>query len=132
MGGVMNALLDTCTFLWLCLEPSRISDAAREVINDPRTRRQLSQVSVLEIVLKHRSGKLPLPEPPERWIPSRRGFFQIESLPLDEGVIYRSGVLPAGHEDPFDRLIAAHAIEAGSTIISPDAPLSLLGASRIW
>lgn len=132
MGSVMFALLDTCTFLWLALEPARISPAAQEVLDDPRTTRRLSQASVLEIVLKHRAGKLPLPVSPNRWIPSRRAFFQIEDLPLDETVIYRSGVLPEGHDDPFDRLIAAHAIETGSTILSPDLPLGCLGASRIW
>ena len=36
------------------------------------------------------------------------------------------------HPDPFDRLLAAQAIESGMTILSPDAPLSLLGASRVW
>jgi PIN domain nuclease of toxin-antitoxin system len=128
----MNALLDTCTFLWLALEPSRISPAARQVLDDPRTVRRLSQVSVLEVVLKHRAGRLPLPLPPEIWIPSRREYFQLEDLPLDETVIFRSAALAAGHDDPFDRLIAAHAIESGSTLISPDTPLSLLGASRIW
>ena len=128
----MNALLDTCTFLWLALEPRRISARAVDVLDDPRTVRRLSQVSVLEIVLKHRAGRLPLPSPPESWIPSRRAFFQLEDLPLDESVIYRAGVLPEGHEDPFDRLLAAHAIESGSTLLSPDTTLSLLGAARIW
>jgi PIN domain nuclease of toxin-antitoxin system len=128
----MNAMLDTCTFLWLAFEPGRISNAAKAVLDHPGTVRRLSQASVLEIVLKYRVGKLPLPQAPEDWIPSRRAFFQLENLPLDESVIYRSGCLPNGHEDSFDRLIAAHAIESGSTVISPDAPLSVLGASRIW
>ena len=87
---------------------------------------------MLEIVLKHKSGKLALPDLPESWIPTRRVFFHLEDLPLDEAVIYRSGMLPDGHDDPFDRLLAAHAIESGSTLVSPDTPLSLLGASRIW
>lgn len=128
----MNALLDTCTFLWLAFEPGRISAAAREILDDPGTVRRLSQVSVLEIVLKHRVGKLPLPLPPEQWIPSRREFFQLEDLPLTEKVICRCGGLPAGHDDPFDRLLAAHAIESGSTLLTPDTPLGLLGAARIW
>lgn len=128
----MHALLDTCTFLWLALEPERISVSAREILDDPASVRRLSQASVLEIVLKYRAGKLPLPLPPETWIPSRRDFFQIENLPLDEAVIYRSAKLPAGHDDPFDRLIAAHAIESGSTLLSPDTQMSLLGAARIW
>jgi PIN domain nuclease of toxin-antitoxin system len=128
----MHALLDTCTFLWLALEPARISPLVREVLDDPRTVRQLSRVSVLEIVLKHRAGKLPLPGKPENWIPSRRAFFHLEDLPIEEAVIYRSGRLPDGHDDPFDRLLVAHAIESGSTLLSPDTPLSLLGASRLW
>lgn len=128
----MNALLDTCTFLWLALEPVRLSKAARRMLDDPRTYRCLSQASVLEIVLKHRAGKLPLPLPPDVWIPSRRAFFQVDDMPLSEAVIYRSGLLPDGHDDPFDRLIAAHAMESGSTLLSPDTPLSFLGASRIW
>jgi PIN domain nuclease of toxin-antitoxin system len=40
--------------------------------------------------------------------------------------------LPRVHADPFDRLLAAQAMEHGMTILSPDTPLSLLGASRIW
>lgn len=128
----MHALLDTCTFLWLAFEPGRISAAARKILDDPGTVRRLSQASVLEIVLKYRAGKLPLPEAPDVWIPSRREFFQLEDLPLDERVIYRSGKLPDGHDDPFDRLLAAHAIESGSTLLSPDTPLSLLGAARLW
>jgi PIN domain nuclease of toxin-antitoxin system len=128
----MRALLDTCTFLWLALEPEQISAMAREVIDDPGNPLALSQVSVLEIVLKHRAGKLSLPEPPHEWIPSRRDFFHLEDLPLAESVIFRSGQLPGGHADPFDRLIAAHAMETGRVVLSPDRPLSTLGASRIW
>jgi PIN domain nuclease of toxin-antitoxin system len=129
---MMHALLDTCTFLWLAFEPERISAVARKILDDPGTVRRLSQASVLEIVLKYRAGKLPLPEAPDVWIPSRREFFQLENLPIDERVIYRSVMLPEGHDDPFDRLIAAHAIESGSTLLSPDTPLSLLGAARLW
>ena len=128
----MIALLDTSSFLWLAFDPGRLSPAARDVLDDPTTVRALSQVSVLEIVLKYRVGKLPLPLPPDRWIPSRREFFQLEDFPMTERVIFRSGLLPAAHEDPFDRLLAAHAIESGSTLLSPDTKLSLLGAARIW
>jgi PIN domain nuclease of toxin-antitoxin system len=128
----VKALLDTCTFLWLALEPERISPAACHVLDDPATERCLSRASVLEIVLKHRAGKLPLPLHPSEWIPSRRDFFHISDLAFSEGVIFRCGELEGGHKDPFDRLLAAHAIETGATILSPDLPLSALGASRIW
>jgi PIN domain nuclease of toxin-antitoxin system len=69
---------------------------------------------------------------PAKPTPSAKIFFQIKDLPLDELLIYRSGKLPDVHRDPFDRLIAAHAIHSGSTVISPDTQLGLLGASRLW
>ncbi len=34
--------------------------------------------------------------------------------------------------DSLARLIAAQAMEAGLTILSPNTPLSVLGAARIW
>jgi len=40
--------------------------------------------------------------------------------------------LPRVHPAPFDHLIAAQAIMHGMTILSPDTPFSLLGASRMW
>lgn len=128
----MRGILDTCTFIWLALGPERLSPAARDFINDESNELALSQVSVMEIVMKNGAGKLPLPEAPQLWIPTRRDFFKLEALALNEATIYRSGQLPATHKDPFDRLIAAHAIETSSVMISPDAPLSDLGASRIW
>ena len=83
------------------------------------------------MVAKYRAGKLTCPQPPEKWIPSRRAYFQIKDLPLDELLIYRSGKLPDVHRDPFDRLIAAHAMQAASKVISADTKLGLLVASRL-
>jgi PIN domain nuclease of toxin-antitoxin system len=128
----MNVLLDTCTFLWLTREPHMISAPAREVLDDPTTILNMSHASVLEMVVKHRAGKLTFPQPPEKWIPSRRAHFQINDLPLDELRIYRAGKLPDMHRDPFDRLIAAHAMQSGCSVISPDTQSGLLGASRLW
>ena len=130
--GLVRVLLDTCAFLWLALEPERLSKPARKLIDNPSNELFLSDVSVLEIVLKYTAGKLPLPKNPREWIPSRRAFFGLESLGIDETAIFRAGDLPLVHADPFDRLLAAHAIESGLTILSPDTPLSALGAARLW
>jgi len=43
------------------------------------------------MMVKHRAGKLTFPQPPEKWIPSRRAYFQINDLPLDELLNYRAG-----------------------------------------
>jgi PIN domain nuclease of toxin-antitoxin system len=130
--GPVKCLLDTCTFLWLAQQPSQISAAAAAAIDDPANDLGVSEVSLLEVVLKHAAGRLPLPDAPRVWIPERLEFHQLQLLSLTPEVIYRCGELPKAHPDPFDRLLAAHAIEAGMIVISPDRFLSVLGASRVW
>ncbi len=128
----MRLLLDTCTFIWLALPQGKLSAEATRLINQSSTTLFLSDVSILEICLKHANGKLPLPDAPRQWLPSRMKFYQTQSLTISQDSIYRSGELPRVHPDPFDRLIAAQSIEEGMTVLSPDTPLSLLGAARVW
>jgi PIN domain nuclease of toxin-antitoxin system len=128
----MRYLLDTCTFLWISQQPDRLSSAAAVVFNDAGNELYVSDVSLWEITLKHSTGKLPLPASPRTWIPEKFSYHKFKSLSLDQDAIYRSGELPRVHLDPFDRLLAAQAMESGMTLLSPDAPLSLLGASRLW
>jgi PIN domain nuclease of toxin-antitoxin system len=128
----MNLLLDTCTFIWLTMPGGKLSTTATLHLNNRASNLFISDVSLWEISMKYSARKLPLPEPPRQWLPQQLAFFQIQTLPLNHDAIFRSGELPRVHPDPFDRLLAAKAIETGMTIISPDTPLSLLGASRIW
>ncbi len=109
-----------------------LSTAATVAINDRSSELYLSDVSIWEITMKHSAGKLPLPDSPRVWVPEKLNHHQVQSLRLDPSAIYRSGELPRVHPDPYDRLLAAQAIEAGMTILSPDTPLSSLGASRLW
>jgi PIN domain nuclease of toxin-antitoxin system len=128
----MRYLLDTCAFLWVSQQTSMLSHAAAAAINDRANELFVSDVSIWEVILKHSAGKLPLPDKPRVWIPEKFAHHQFKSLSLDQDAIYRSGDLPRVHPDPFDRLLAAQAIESGMTILSPDTPLSSLGALRIW
>jgi len=127
----MNCLLDTCVFLWLALEPARLSKRAVEAINSA-PKRFFSSAGLMEIAIKHSAGKLPLPENPRAWATSRMAFFQIDLLPMDAEVVFLSGELPRLHSDPFDRLIAAESLHRNIPVITPDDPISALGARRIW
>ena len=127
----MNCLLDTCVFLWLALEPARLTKRAVEAINTA-PKRFFSSAGLMEISIKHSAGKLPLPENPRAWATSRMAFFQIELLPMDAEVVFLSGELPRLHSDPFDRLIAAESLHRNIPVITPDEPISALGARRIW
>lgn len=130
--GPMRYLLDTCTFLWTYQQPSLLSAEAAAKINDANIELFVSDVSIWEVTLKNSTGKLPLPDAPKIWIPEKFAHHQFKPLPLTHEAIYRSGELPRVNVDPFDRLLAAQAMEGGMTLLSPDLPLSLLGASRIW
>ena len=130
--GPVRYLLDTCTFLWHAQLPAQLSPTVVAALNEPESEHFLSDVSLWEISLKHSAGKLPLPSAPREWIPQKLGYHQIQSLALTHAAIFRSGELPRIHADPFDRLLAAQAIESSLVMLSPDQSLSLLGASRVW
>jgi PIN domain nuclease of toxin-antitoxin system len=128
----MNLLIDTCTFIWLAQEPEKLSKNACLAINDDDNVLFLSDLSFWEITLKYTSGCFSLPLPPETWMTQKRDFHQLRSLPIQSSAIFLTADLPKFNSDPFNRLIAAQAIENNFTILSPDTSFSQLGAARIW
>jgi PIN domain nuclease of toxin-antitoxin system len=128
----VNLLLDTCALLWLAAEPDRLSIPARTALDTATARLFLSDVTVWEIVLKHQAGKLPLPESARSWLSKQAAFFDLQRQPIDLESLFRSGDLPAVHRDPFDRLLCAHAITHGFTVVTPDLPFRRLGATTLW
>jgi PIN domain nuclease of toxin-antitoxin system len=128
----MNVLLDTCTFIWMAQESEKLSRIAATIIDDEQNDLFLSDISLWEITLKFTSGRFSLPTSPGKWLTEKCDFFQLALLPIQRNAIFLTASLPPVHSDPFDRLIAAQAIENHLTILSPDRTLSLLGANRIW
>jgi PIN domain nuclease of toxin-antitoxin system len=128
----VKVLLDTCTFLWLALERAKLSSVAVSIIDDGSNQLFFSDASLWEIILKYGAGKLLLPDKPDRWLPPQLVHWQLQPVAITRAALFRSGQLPPIHPDPFDRLLAATAIETGYTLLSPDVPLSALGAARMW
>lgn len=128
----MTLLLDTCTFIWLCSDPGKLGRNAARALDNEANDRVISTASIWEITLKHHSGKLPLPAAPSDWIEEQLGRQYIDVLPLQRPVLYRAGALPAVHKDPFDRVIAADALQRDLRVVSPDAPFKLYGCSTVW
>ena len=79
----MKILLDTHIFLWFISGDIRLSIDVRDAICDLDNEVYLSAVSVWEAIVKYQLGKLPLPEPPEIYLPKQRDIYQIVSLALD-------------------------------------------------
>lgn len=127
----MTLLLDTCTFLWLAGGAS-VSAAAAAAVRDPGNDVLLSAVSVWEIASKYRTGRLPLPEPPERMIPTERRLRGVGALAFDEESALQVLRLPALHRDPFDRMLISQAIAHGLAIVTPDPAITQYPVRVIW
>ncbi len=128
----MKILLDTCTFLWIITDASELSTRARELFVHPENQVYLSSVSTWEISIKHAMGRLPLPEPPERFIPAQRKQHNVESLPLEEEATLHLTRLPEMHKDPFDRMLVCQAIVHGLAILTPDELILQYPVRWIW
>ncbi len=127
----MKILLDTHIFLWFISGDNRLSTDVRDIIRDLDNEIYLSVVSVWESIIKYQLGKLPLPEPPETYLPKQRELHQIASLTLDESSISQLAKLPPLHRDPFDRMLICQALQYGLTIATVDAAVRAYSVSFI-
>ena len=128
----MKILLDTCTALWLALDAPELSDRARVLFQDPEIEVFFSVVSTWEICIKYSLGRLPLPEPPDTFIPALRSRGRMKSLPLEEAAVLQIFRLPPIHRDPFDRMLICQAIVGGMTLLSCDAEIRRYPVPIAW
>ncbi len=115
----MKLLLDTHALLWWMTDDVRLEERARAGIADPGNAVLVSAVSLWEIALKVRIGKLDADVgeilraiEPEVFIP----------LGIDPPHLLALGRLPQHpeHRDPFDHLLIAQAIAEGAIFVTAD------------
>lgn len=128
----MSILIDTCTLLWLQMEPGRIPKPLAQLLLKPDTRRFLSAAAAWEIAIKWSAGKLALPVPPDEFLKRARGEGLIESLPVSEAAALQVAKLPKMHGDPFDRIQISQAIEMGMALATPDPLIKQYAVRTIW
>ena len=116
----MKILLDTHCWLWMAVAPERFSPSALEIISDLDNRLFLSAVSAWEISIKYALGKLELPLPPGKYVPSRMEMTGVEGLPVSHAHGLKAGGLSAHHRDPFDRMLVAQAQLEGMPLLTAD------------
>lgn len=120
----MKILLDTHVFLWHLSDDPRLPTPFLTAILDPANEVYLSVASVWEAVVKYHTGKLPLPGPPDVFLPAERQAHGIASLVIDEGTMPHLASLPPLHRDPFDRVLMAQALQHGLTVATVDAEIT--------
>jgi PIN domain nuclease of toxin-antitoxin system len=119
----MNILLDSHALLWALHDPARMVAKAVKEIEDPKRGVYFSAASAWELEIKAARGKLRLPD---NWLESaaETGFLQI---PVTALVARASARLPWHHNDPFDRVIVAQAMEHRLQIATRDHILAAYG-----
>jgi len=127
----MKALLDTHVWLWLQTTPERLSGEALALVEDTSNDLFLSAASAWEIAIKYALGKLPLPEPPDRYVPSRLELSGTAALPVEIRHAVHVAALPPHHRDPFDRLLIAQAQLENLVLVTADGQLAPYGVEMV-
>ena len=109
-------LLDTHVLLWTNEAPERLSTEAVAALENPANELLVSSVSVAEIEIKRRLGKLAM----EHSCQTLRS--QLGAMWLDLTAAHAMGLrtLPDLHADPFDRLLIAQALAEDCTLVTAD------------
>jgi PIN domain nuclease of toxin-antitoxin system len=117
---VRTVLLDTQIALWIVTENPRLPRSVQSAAGREDICWIFHQASLWEIQIKYLLGKLPLPASPETFLPGaiqRTGF---QESPIENEAIYFLAKLPNHHNDPFDRLLLAHAMFRGWEVATLD------------
>ncbi len=131
-GRRVRVLLDTNVVIWAAVAPDRLSEKAVATMQDERCELLISAATAWEIATKVRIGKQPEAELLERNLVELAMAAEYTFLPISFDNALRSGRLMGTHGDPFDRMIAAQALELDIEVISSDAKLDQFGVRRIW
>lgn len=125
----MRYLLDSHALLWFLESADLLSSRVNDILADERNRVFVSPASVYELRYKSARGKLrPLPYE-LREIIEKIGF---EELPITFAAADGAARLPLELRDPWDRILAAQAIDSSSVFVTRDEHVKKLGVQTIW
>jgi PIN domain nuclease of toxin-antitoxin system len=109
----VRLLLDTVALIrW---DQGRVGESVRRSF-DSADAVIVSVVSLWELAMKHRKGTLRL----HRDIGTHGELYGFQTLEMTGRHVARFLGVPAHHNDPFDRMLIAQALEEGLTIVTSD------------
>ena len=124
----MNLLLDTHVFLWWDSASAELGKTAAQAIANPANRVFVSAAVVWEIAIKRQIGRLAYAGSPGVAIEAN-GF---TSLPIDAIQAEAAGALPPLHQDPFDRILIAQALERNLMLVTADDKIRRYSVAVLW
>lgn len=128
----MNLLLDTHAFLWFIDGSVRLSQQARELVEDQSNAKLVSVASVWEMGIKISLGRLHLAQPFDELIPRQLQINGFGLLPLRIAHIAKIVSLPFHHRDPFDRAIIGQCMAEELSLVSADPTFDRYSIHRLW
>ncbi len=132
----MKYLLDTHTWIWWHMNPSKLSKKVKQLISetDKYDELLLSSISPWEFSKLLEKKKLGISCNPEDWLKLALDMPKFRLVDLSPSIAYRSTVLPQPfHSDPGDQIIVATAREENATILTKDERIQNYShAKSIW
>jgi PIN domain nuclease of toxin-antitoxin system len=128
----MKYLLDTMIWLWSVGDSEKIGEVGLEILSSGEEEVYFSAASSWEIAIKTRLGKFQLPDTPDRYVPERLATQHIRSLSVTQRHTLKVYDLPLHHNDPFDRLLIAQALDEGMVILTSDRLFRKYPVETIW
>jgi PIN domain nuclease of toxin-antitoxin system len=126
-------LLDTCALLWWTLEPEKLSrKAATACTGIQDTGAFVSSISIWEIGIKQKKGKLELGISLEDYLSRLKSLNTLTFLPVDEETWLLNLSLEWTHTDPVDRTIVAAAKSRHVPIVTKDKHIRRFYRRTIW
>jgi PIN domain nuclease of toxin-antitoxin system len=128
----MRLLLDTHAFLWWVDGNPALGPKSGAAISNPENEVLVSIASCWEMAIKMSLGKLRLTRSLAPFISEQLTVNGFSLLNVSLKHIGRVADLPFHHRDPFDRLLAAQALEEKLTVVSSDRSFRKYGVARLW
>lgn len=119
----MNLLLDTHIWLWSLTAEEKLSRRVAHAIANQRNDLWLSPVSIWEVSMLGRKGRLDFGKSPEAWVTDALLEMPLRDAALTREVALAISGLRLPHRDPADTLIAATARAYGLTLATADRNL---------
>jgi PIN domain nuclease of toxin-antitoxin system len=113
-------ILDTHIWLWLVNGNFDLFPARWRELIESAAQVGISPISCYEIALAHQKGRIKISTPLSELFSQAISPFGIELFPIDERIAARAVELSPIHQDPFDRLIIATALEYDAKLASVD------------
>ena len=119
----MKYLLDTHTWIWWHMNPTRLSRKVKKLISDTEKYEELllSVISPWEFSKLLEKKRIGISYNPEDWLNKALEMPKFRLIHLSPKIAYRSTILPQPfHNDPADQIIVATAREENATILTKD------------